>query len=84
MVVSAVEHSTLRYSRRLQLLREAQRLGIERFEANLIIAMVQHRLGQLNIDSPEPTRRFVVGPWVAVAVVQIAIVLAALSAWRLM
>src|SRR4051812_48908230 len=46
-VANAVEHSTLRYSRRLALLKEADQLGIERFEANLIIAMVQHRLGQL-------------------------------------
>ena len=36
--------SVLRYSQRLDLLKEAGRRGIGRFEANLIIASVQHRL----------------------------------------
>jgi hypothetical protein len=35
----------LRYSVRLGLLRQAARMGIERFEANLIIAAVQHQNG---------------------------------------
>ena len=34
----------LRYSRRLALLNRAQRLGIDRFDANLMIAAVQNRL----------------------------------------
>jgi hypothetical protein len=33
----------LRYTARLQLLREAQQHGIDRFDANLLIAAVQHR-----------------------------------------
>jgi hypothetical protein len=36
----------LPYSRRVALLREAARRGIGRFEANLIIALVQHRRGE--------------------------------------
>lgn len=42
-VATHLEGSILRYSVRLALLREAQRRGIERFEANLIIAAVQHK-----------------------------------------
>jgi hypothetical protein len=37
------EAGLLRYSARLDLLRGARRMGIERFEANLIIAAVQQR-----------------------------------------
>ena len=37
-------HSPLRYSQRLELLKEAGQRGIGRFEANLIIASAQHRL----------------------------------------
>jgi hypothetical protein len=36
--------AVLRYSRRLELLRDARRRGIGRFEANLIIAAAQHKL----------------------------------------
>jgi hypothetical protein len=38
------ENGLLRYSARLELLRVAQRMGIERFAANLIIAAVQQRI----------------------------------------
>jgi hypothetical protein len=44
----------LRYSERLELLKEAGRRGIGRFEANLIIASVQHRL---KLTVPECSRR---------------------------
>jgi hypothetical protein len=37
--------TVLRYSQRAHLLRHAQKLGIGRFEANLIVATVQHRRG---------------------------------------
>ena len=40
-----MEGAVLRYSRRMELLRSARRLGIGRFEANLIIATVLHRRG---------------------------------------
>jgi hypothetical protein len=41
----ALEGPILRYSRRQQLIRQAEGLGIRRFDANLLIAAVQHRLG---------------------------------------
>lgn len=44
----------LRYSQRLEFIKEATRRGIGRFEANLIIASVQHRL-QMSVA--EPARR---------------------------
>jgi len=80
-VATAIERSTLRYSRRLALLKEAQHLGIERFEANLIIAMVQHRLGQLDI--PEQPSRSRVPAWLIVTAVQVVIIGTALILWRL-
>lgn len=42
-VEGAMEGSLLRYSRRQRLLHLAARLGLGRFEANLIIARVQHQ-----------------------------------------
>ena len=43
--LQAQGRSPLRYSQRLELLKEAGRRGVGRFEANLIIASVQHKLG---------------------------------------
>jgi hypothetical protein len=40
----------LRYSARLQLLQQAMDMGIERFEANLIIASVQNRQRAAIVD----------------------------------
>jgi hypothetical protein len=42
-VCDELDGSTLRYSARVKLLREARRRGIRRFDANLIIASVQER-----------------------------------------
>lgn len=42
----------LPYSHRIKLLREAERLGIKRFEANLIIAFTQHRHRDLKAPAP--------------------------------
>lgn len=44
-VQTAMDGRVLRYSNRLHLLAEARRMGIGRFEANLIIAAIQHRRG---------------------------------------
>jgi hypothetical protein len=44
-VAAAMEGPVLRYSARQRLLKQARRMGIERFEANLLIAAVQHRMG---------------------------------------
>ena len=43
-VCDELEGSTLRYSKRIKLLRDARRRGIRRFDANLIIASVQERV----------------------------------------
>ena len=45
LAAERIENGVLPYSCRLQLLGTAQELGIGRFEANLIIAAVQHRTG---------------------------------------
>jgi hypothetical protein len=42
-VTSHLQGGLLRYSQRVALIKEAERLGIKRFEANLIIAVAQHR-----------------------------------------
>jgi hypothetical protein len=46
MVAARLEGPVLPYSRRQELLRIAGRVGIGRFEANLIIASVQHRAAE--------------------------------------
>lgn len=53
--LKAQHNSLLRYSQRLTLLQEAGRRGIGRFEANLIIASVQHRLSA-TMPVPKPRR----------------------------
>src|ERR1700677_1308181 len=42
-VIHELEGGLLRYSARLNLLKQAAQMGMGRFEANLIIAAVQHR-----------------------------------------
>jgi len=44
LVVQSLDCTVLRYSERLKLLRIARHFNIDRFEANLIIAAVQHRM----------------------------------------
>ncbi len=78
-VVAAVEGRTLRYSRRLRLLGDARKLGIERFEANLIIAMVQHRLNAL--PSPIAERRRPLMTLLAAIAVQACIFAGGLWIW---
>jgi hypothetical protein len=51
-VRGAMDDRILRYSRRIELLRLAKRLGIERFHASLAIALVQHQVdAQETFDS---------------------------------
>jgi hypothetical protein len=45
VVAASIDGPVLRYSQRLVLLKDAERRGIGRFEANLIIAAVLHREG---------------------------------------
>jgi hypothetical protein len=53
MVHEALDGGILRYTQRLRLLKAAASMGIGRFDANLIIATVQHRFGQP--PAAEPT-----------------------------
>lgn len=72
-----MEGSELRYSQRLHLLRRAQHHGVGRFDANLIIAMVQHRMGLIEIPpAPERTRGLSRFTLVTAAVTQLLIVAA--------
>ena len=48
LVREHLDGPVLRYSHRANLLRAAERSGIGRFEANLIIAAVQHQAGGMN------------------------------------
>jgi hypothetical protein len=72
----AMEGTELRYSKRQHLLKRADHYGIKRFDANLIIAMVQHRLGALETIDPEPARPSRLLLAAAFLAVQSAIVLA--------
>lgn len=47
----------LSYSKRLGLLRAARRMGIGRFEANLIIAAIQHRTTGSSVGCHRPAAR---------------------------
>src|SRR5438874_2651490 len=51
MVAGQLRDTILPYPTRLTLLRNAARLGIGRFEANLIIAAMQHRMKPQNPET---------------------------------
>lgn len=55
-VADALDGPDLRYSQRLKLLKRAHHFGIRRFDANLIIAMVQHRMQHAPRSSDSPRR----------------------------
>jgi hypothetical protein len=55
----------LRYSQRLEFLKAAQRLRINRFRANLIIAMVQHQSPPTAQIKPEERTSSRLGPIIA-------------------
>jgi hypothetical protein len=73
-VEAAIAGSLLRYSQRLTLLKDAQRRGIGRFEANLIIAAVVHRAGIRQETTIPPTRSRLLPVLLTVLVTQAAIV----------
>lgn len=77
VVESTMQGRELRYSQRLRLLQSAALLGIKRFDANLIIAMVEHH----NIEAKPPislekTGGLAVGTIATFAVVQSIIIAA--------
>jgi hypothetical protein len=55
-VADALDGRDLRYSQRLKLLKRANQFGIRRFDANLVIAMVQHRMKHVAQPDPSPRR----------------------------
>ena len=70
----------LSYSRRLRLLKSADGLGIGRFQANLIIAAIQHRFGQAAASTIATTRRPTAG-WLVFLLVQSLILILAWAAF---
>jgi hypothetical protein len=84
-VSTALEGPVLRFSRRQQLIRQAEKLGIRRFDANLLIAAVQHRLGSEKSEKADQSisER---SPWRFALPLGLAIALQAvivLGAWQL-
>ena len=79
LVMASLDGPVLRYSQRLVLVREAERRGIGRFEANLIIAAVLHRQGLAQEYEIPPVggRSEWVAPVLTVVGLQSAIVLGA-------
>jgi len=69
-VAAAMEGTVLRYSERSRLLKEARRVGIERFEANLLIAKVQHGVAGKWEGIRRAERRRAIWPVVVFLVVQ--------------
>lgn len=57
VVRQRMDGPVLRYSHRARLLREAEQRGIGRFEANLIIAAVQHQRRPVRSESDPVTSR---------------------------
>lgn len=78
-VLDCLEGRDLRYSNRLYLLDLADKLGIRRFDANLIIATLQHRAPRKPKTRPQQpaSREIVISPtFAAFMVVQSTILLA--------
>jgi hypothetical protein len=69
-----LDDGTLHYSDRIRLLQSAQRYGIGRFEANLLIAVVQHRNarsashGMEALPQRRSRRRWKIAAGIAVAI----------------
>jgi hypothetical protein len=85
-VADQIDIGPLPYSRRLRLLQAAQQQGIDRFEANLMIARVEHRLTLHQYDAAAPPGSTRLGRWAVVGLlamlVQSALVLGAWSLLR--
>lgn len=75
-VEQVIEEGELTYSKRLKLLGRAKHFEIRRFDANLIIAMVQNRYGDHPIgqQEPAPKSRFFT-PLVVFSIVQAIILI---------
>ncbi len=75
LVAESLSDGILRYTHRTQLLRKAATMGIPRFEANLLIALEEHRAGKGWTPERERARR-VFPVWVAVITIQVMILIA--------
>jgi hypothetical protein len=76
----ALEGQHLGYTRRLRLIKAAANLGVRRFDANLIIALVQHRAKPVAAavqTEPKPSWKFPLANVACFVIVQSAIILAA-------
>jgi hypothetical protein len=84
VVRANLDGTLLRYSQRLVLLKDAERRGIGRFEANLIIAAVLHRHGMAQEYElpPVPSRMEWLAPVLTFVCLQTAIVLGAWWVFR--
>lgn len=78
LVAGRIEAGILRYSSRVELLAAARRMGLGRFEANLAIATVQHRMKRQHEEHfPKPShddRYLLVGFAIAVQAVIVAVI----------
>ncbi len=74
LVRDRMEGPVLRYSHRTRLIREAQQRGIGRFEANLVIAAVQHQVETTREVQPVASQRSWLPPMVGFFATQCAIV----------
>ena len=73
-VRAQLDGPVLRYSQRLTLLKEAERRGVGRFEANLIIAKVLYQAGLVQeYQFPPEPRRAWLAPLVTFIIVQTTI-----------
>jgi hypothetical protein len=68
LVRERMDGPVLRYSHRTRLLREATRRGIGRFEANLIIAAVQHQAGEMRAVGSVAARSSSSSSWMPIVV----------------
>jgi len=76
-VADSLDGRDLRYSQRLKLLKRASHFGIKRFDANLIIAMVQHRMADVHQQRESgPDHSAMLSTLTAVVVVQSLIIVA--------
>lgn len=77
-VLDRLDGGPLRYSERLRLLRRARHMGIGRFEANLVIAVMEHRWRSESPPVPAARRRWPAAV-LAAAAVQALIILAVVA-----
>lgn len=81
-VEEAMDGPVLRYDERSRLLRRAQQLGLGRFEANLLIATVQHhRRGQFDAAEPGDFARRPWGAWQVLTLSLIVEAAALVAGW---